>query len=96
MDTSGQTLVADERLNQTEESGIAKPYAYHKPSDDGLSKITALRKCFSEADKLLKELCPPSRELSVAITNLETTAMWAIKAVVINDSASMPEGTSRN
>lgn len=94
MDNSEQTM--DERFNQTEEAGIAKPYAYHKPSDSGLDKITQLRKCFSEADRLLKELCPPSRELSVAITNLETTAMWAIKAVVINDPASVPEGVSRN
>lgn len=90
MDTSGQTVVENERLNQTEEAGIAKPYAYHKPSDGGLSKITQLRQCFSAADKLLKELCPASRELSVAITNLETTAMWAIKAVVINDTESVP------
>lgn len=81
----------DERQNQTEAAGIQKPYAYHKPSDSGLEKITILRKAFSHMDEMLKELCPTSRELSVAITNLETTAMWAIKAVVINDSASEVE-----
>ena len=91
MDSSGQTLVDTERLLQTEEAGIERPYAYHKPSDTGLSKITQLRKLFSDADKLLKANCPPSRELSVAITNLETTAMWAIKAVVLNDPASVVE-----
>lgn len=90
MDSSGQTLVADERLNQTEEAGIQKPYAYHKPSDDGLLKITALRKKFSEVDTLIKEICPASRERSHTITLLEDTAMWAIKSVVINDPTSTP------
>lgn len=90
MDSSGQTLVADERLNQTTEAGIEKTYAYHRPSDDGLKKITQLRRWFSETDKLIKELCPQSRERAVAITELETTAMWAIKAVVLNDPASTP------
>lgn len=92
MDTSGCTLVEGERINQTVEAGIKKPYAYHRPSDEGLSKITALRKAFSELDKLITETCPVSRERSTAITQLETTAMWAIKAVVINDSQSVAEG----
>lgn len=88
MDASGSTLVASERLNQKEEVGVLKPFAYHKPSDDGLSKITQLRKYFSEGSKLITELCPASRERSVALTELETTAMWAIKAVVLNDPKS--------
>lgn len=91
MDSQGLTLVEGERLNQTVEAGIKKPYAYHKPSDDGLNKITKLRKAFSELDKLISDTCPNSRERSTAITQLETTAMWAIKAVVINDPASVPE-----
>ena len=64
---------------------IDKPYAYHQPSDDGLAKITRLREKFSEVEQLIKEVCPESRQRSVAITNNEQTAMWAIKAVVFND-----------
>ena len=67
---------------------IDKPFAYHKPSDDGLSKINSLREKFSELQNLINETCPDSRHKSVAITNLETTAMWAIKAVVFNDPKS--------
>lgn len=91
MDSEGITQIDGERLNQTVEAGIEKPYAYHKPTDSGLTKITQLRKCFSDADRLIKELCPQSRERAVAITELETTAMWAIKAVVLNDSGSVVE-----
>ena len=67
---------------------IDKPYAYHKPSEDGLAKINRLREHFSEGERLIKEICPQSRHQSVALTNNETTAMWAIKAVVFNDPAS--------
>lgn len=70
---------------------IDKPYAYHKPSEDGLARINRLREHFSEGERLIREICPASRQQSVAITNNEQTAMWAIKAVVFNDPASTVE-----
>lgn len=68
---------------------IDKPYAYHQPSTDGLTRIDRLREKFSEVERLILEVCPESRHRSVALTNNETTAMWAIKAVVFNDSFSV-------
>lgn len=70
---------------------IDKPYAYHKPSEEGLKKITRLREAFSILERVIDETCPNSRHKSVTITNLETTAMWAIKAVVFNDPDSVAE-----
>lgn len=70
---------------------IDKPYAYHKPSTEGLEKINRLREHFSAGDRLIKEICGNNRQSSVAITNNETTAMWAIKAVVFNDPDSVIE-----
>ncbi len=67
---------------------MLKTFAYHKPSDEGLAKITKLREMFSEVSMVINEVCPNSRERSVALTELETTAMWAIKAVVCNDPKS--------
>lgn len=67
---------------------IDKPFAYHKPSEAGLARITGLREGFSVVKALIEQHCPPSRERSVAITELETAAMWAIKAVVFNDPQS--------
>lgn len=64
---------------------IDKPYAYHLPSEHGLAKIESLREAFSRMEELIRSVCPDSRHKSVAITNLETAAMWAIKAVVFND-----------
>lgn len=70
---------------------IDKPYAYHKPSSDGMTRITRLREVFSQVEQTMKEVCPPSRHLSVAVTKNEETAMWAIKAVVFNDPESEVE-----
>lgn len=70
------------------EAHIDKPFAYHKPSEDGLQKITRIRQAYSDVKRILETEAPPSRQLSVALTELETSAMWAIKAVVFNDPAS--------
>lgn len=68
-----------------------KTYAYHKPSAAGLEKVAVLRKLFSSVHDQIVELSPKSREQSVALTKLEETAMWAIKAVVCNDPESVME-----
>lgn len=73
------------------EALIDKPFAYHKPSPDGLDRITRLRVAFSVVKQEIEDACPASRHKSVALTELETAAMWAIKAVVFNDPASEVE-----
>ena len=70
---------------------IRKTFAHHSPSPECLKKIRELRMMFSNMASVMEGLCPPSRELSVALTNLETTAMWAIKAVIVNDPNSKVE-----
>ena len=70
---------------------IDKPYAYHKPSTEGMDKINRLREAFSFVEREIQATCPDSRHKSIAITNNEQTAMWAIKAVVFNDPKSEVE-----
>ncbi len=67
---------------------IDKPFAYHKPSEDGLARITALREAFSLCKAAVETHADHNRERSLAITNLEQAAMWAIKGVVFNDPKS--------
>lgn len=64
---------------------IRKTYANHTPGQAGLSRLLKVRRAFSKLHDKLEMLCPASRELSVALTNLETAAMWATKAIVVND-----------
>ena len=68
--------------------GIDKPFAYHKPSVKGAFAIDHLRTVFSEAARVVESTCPESRQRAIALTELETAAMWAIKAVVFNDPES--------
>jgi hypothetical protein len=67
---------------------IGKSYQYHKPSKEGLDKVAKLREAFSVLDDIVQELAPTCRERSLAITNIEQAAMWAIKAVVVHDPES--------
>lgn len=67
---------------------MRKSYAYHKPSEAGIEKIRVLREAFSQLHDLIESTAPVSRERAVALTKLETTAMWAIKSVVCNDPES--------
>ena len=68
---------------------MLKTFAYHKPGEGGLDKIRQLREAFSQLHAEITLLAPQSRERAVALTELETAAMWAIKAVVCNDPESV-------
>jgi len=64
---------------------IDKTFAYHKPKDAGMRRVNELRAEFSALLEVVNLNCPNSREKSIALTNLEQAAMWAIKSVVSND-----------
>lgn len=67
---------------------MLKTFAYHAPSSDGLEKISELREAYSRLHEVLDRVAPHSREKAVALTELETSAMWAVKSVVFNDPES--------
>jgi hypothetical protein len=60
------------------------PFDYQKPSEEMLPVIEATREAYKVLHAHLLTL-PASRERSVAITELETSAMWAVKGIVFND-----------
>lgn len=72
---------------QSEQATQVNPFGYFKPSNDILPKIQKVRDAYSILHKHILTL-PPSRERAVAITELETSSMWAIKGLVLNDSGS--------
>ena len=63
------------------------PFGYFKPADAMLPLIQETRDAYSTLHKFLLSL-PSSRQRAIAITELETSAMWAIKGLVLNDSGS--------
>lgn len=63
------------------------PFGYFKPAENMLPLIQEARDAYSKLHSFLLSL-PASRQRSVAITELETSAMWAIKGLVLNDAGS--------
>ena len=68
-----------------------KTYLHHKPSEQAIEVIKVIRQAYTYLHDVVIGNAPPSRERSEAITCLETSAMWAIKAIVVNDPASIAE-----
>lgn len=63
---------------------IENNFKYHSPKEGQPEKHTQLREKAKELAYLIDELCPNSREKSVAITNLETAVMWANASIARN------------
>lgn len=70
---------------------MEKTFAHHTPTELAVAKIRQLRGQYSDLKEAIEEFCPASRERSVALTELETSAMWAIKSIVVNDPESQVE-----
>ncbi|MEV2449135.1 hypothetical protein ABNC90_17770 [Paenibacillus larvae] len=63
---------------------IENNFKYHAPKEGQPEKYTAIREKAKELAYLIDELCPNSREKSLAITNLEQAVMWANAAIARN------------
>lgn len=56
---------------------IENNFTYHAPKEGQPEKYENLRAKAKELAALILELCPNSRERSVALTELETAVFWA-------------------
>jgi hypothetical protein len=59
-------------------------FKYHNPKEGQPEKYDALRNKAKELAYLIEELCPNSREKSLAITKLEEASMWANASIARN------------
>ena len=64
---------------------IDPAFASHTPSAKGLEAIDALRRGYSQLKYIIETHARTSRERSLALTELEASAMWATKAIVTGD-----------
>ncbi len=60
------------------------PFYYHRPGQAGQELLATNRQKFRDLRDWLKTLLQ-TRELSVALTNLQQAAMWANAAIVLAD-----------
>jgi hypothetical protein len=64
---------------------IENNFTYHPPQGDQPLRYEELRHQAKELALLMARLCPESRELSLALTNLEQSVMWANAAIARNE-----------
>ena len=60
-------------------------FKYHEPKEGQVKKYADIRDTSKELAYIFTELCPESRELSLAITKLEEAVMWANAAIARNE-----------
>lgn len=58
--------------------------SYHPPSSSTIPKYEAVRAAQRTFMETLVDLCPDSRERSLALTNAEQAAFWANAAIARN------------
>lgn len=68
------------QIKQIEES-----FTYHSPKDTQQERYVVLRNTAKDLARLITECCPPTRETSLALTNLEQSIMWANKSIACNE-----------
>lgn len=64
---------------------IENSFSYHAPKGNQAERYESIRTKVKELAHMIDELCPNSREKSVAMTNLETAVMWANASIARNE-----------
>ena len=62
-----------------------KDFTYHAPKGDQTLRYVELRSQAEIMAWAIAELCPPSREQSLALTCLEEAVMWANASIARNE-----------
>ncbi len=65
-----------------QQSEIMSRFTFHKPDDEGKSKMKAIRIAVRQLALTIGDLCPESREKATALTNLAIVMMHANSAIV--------------
>lgn len=72
---------------------ISNSFGFHPGTKDVVALYSEIRLTFTEVAQFINKVCPDSRELALAITNLEQAQMWAIKSVAVHMTPLGEEGT---
>lgn len=64
-------------LSAEDRAYLDKTFAHHPPNYEQAERYQTIRTQFRALAEILLLTCPPSRDRSVALTNLETAMFWA-------------------
>lgn len=74
-------------VTDSDEKRIDNNFKYHAPIIGQAEKYEEIRLRAKAFAYMLINFCPPSRELSLALTELENAVMWANAAIARNEKA---------
>jgi hypothetical protein len=60
-------------------------FSYHAPKDDQTERYEEIREYAKDLALIMLQFCPPSRERSLALTQLEDSVMWANASIARNE-----------
>ena len=72
--------------SESDQAKLDNNFMFHTPKGDQAERHAFLRDKAKELAELMSHLCPPSRELSLAITNLEQAMFWANSSISRNEN----------
>lgn len=73
-------------ITEDETTEIENKHTYHPPTPEQVEKYPKIREKTKELEILIRQLVPPSRERSIAITHLETSTFWANAGIARNEN----------
>lgn len=68
----------------TKQQEIERNFTYHPPKGNQPQLYEEIRNNAKELALFINDVCPDSREKSLALTHLETAVMWANAAIARN------------
>lgn len=74
-----------EKPQPKKNKAIENMFSYHPPKEGQPEKYTAIREKAKELACLIDDMCPDSRDKSLAITNLQQATFWANASIAINE-----------
>ncbi len=72
-------------MDFTTKSDLVKRFSWHAPKEGQPEKYKQLRDKAKNLAYVIDNLCPNSREKSLALTNLEEAVFWANAAIARNE-----------
>jgi hypothetical protein len=72
-------------LNDKDMKYIENTFMYHAPKNDQPTRYEIIRSDAKRIATVLLELCPESRERSLALTKLEEAIFWANASIARNE-----------
>lgn len=68
-----------------DQARLNNDFMYHAPNEEQTKRYEQVRLFAKNYATFLMGNCPPSRELSLALTNLDQTVFWANASIARNE-----------